>query len=59
MANSVKVSPVNLNRELIKRYDYLFPLTKRTFLERALTLALNSPDFFNTVYFNPIFREVK
>lgn len=45
MANSIKVSPINLNRDLIKRYDYLFPLTKRTFLERALTLALSSPDF--------------
>lgn len=58
MPNSPKLSPVNLNRELIKRFEYVYPMTKRTFIERSLTLALQDKTFFEKVFFNPLFTEV-
>lgn len=57
--NSKDKKPVNLDKELVDRFDYLFPAIKSIFLNRALELALQDKKFFEDVFFNPIFMEVK
>ena len=57
--NSSKKKPVNLDKELVDRFDYLYPMIKATFCERALKLALQDKKYFEEVFFNPMFLEVK
>lgn len=56
-ANSKK--PVNLDRETLERFEYLYPEIKQIFLNRCLKLALSDKEFFESVFFNKLFLEVK
>ena len=51
--------PVNLDKETVDRFNYLYPNVCSIFLNRALKLALQDKDYFQNVFFNPIFMEVK
>ena len=57
--NAKSKKPVNLNKELVDRFDYLYPDIKSIFLNRALELALQDKKYFEDVFFNPIFVEVR
>lgn len=59
MPNSKNKKHVNLSADLVQRFDYVFPNVKALFIERALTLALQDKKYFEDVFFNPIFIEVK
>lgn len=51
--------PVNLDRESLERFEYLYPEVKQIFLNRCLKLALQNKKFFEDVFFNDLFLEVK
>ena len=57
--NAKSKKPVNLNKELVDRFDYLYTDIKYIFLNRALELALQDKKYFEDVFFNPIFVEVR
>lgn len=59
MANSKNKRPINCNRELVEKFDYLYPNIKEIFVNRALTLALQDKKYFEDVFFNKLFIEVK
>lgn len=59
MPNSVKKQHINVDRELTDRFDYVYPRLKHIFVARALELALQDKKFFEDVFFNNLFIEVK
>lgn len=59
MPNSVKKQHINVDRELTDRFDYVYPRLKHIFVARALELALQDKKFFEDVFFNNLFVEVK
>lgn len=59
MPNSVKKQHINVDRELTDKFDYVYPRLKHIFVARALELALQDKKFFEDVFFNPLFVEVK
>ena len=59
MPTSPNKKHVLLNRDLVDRFDYIYPDIKQLFLTRALTLALQDKKYFEEVFFNPLFIEVK
>ena len=50
---------VTVNKDVVDRFEYLYPKLTGIFLTRALTLALQDKKYFEDVFFNPIFMEVK
>ena len=59
MPNSVKKQHINVDRALTDKFDYVYPRLKHIFVARALELALQDKKFFEDVFFNPLFVEVK
>lgn len=59
MANSKNKKSINVKKETVERFEYLYPRIKEIFVERALVLALQDKKYFEEVFFNPIFIEVK
>ena len=59
MPNSKTKKHVNIDSEVLERFEYLYPGIKHIFLERALKLALQDKKYFEDVFFNPIFIEEK
>lgn len=59
MPNSKNKKPIFCNRETVERFEYLYPNIKEIFINRALILALQDKKYFEDVFFNPIFIEVK
>lgn len=59
MPNSTSKKPVNISKEIIDKFDYVYPKLKQVFIERAITLALQDKKYFEEVFFNPLFVEVK
>lgn len=57
--NSITKKPTNLDKDLCEKFEQFYPRLRGLFLERALTLAIQNKDFFDEVFFNPIFIEVK
>lgn len=57
--NSPIKKPTNLDKDLCDRFETFYPRLRGLFLERCLTLAIQNKDFFDEVFFNPIFIEVK
>lgn len=51
--------PVNLDRDSLEKFEYLYPEVKQIFLNRCLKLALQNKKFFEEVFFNQLFIEVK
>lgn len=59
MPSSEKKKHINVDKELFDRFDYVYPRLKHIFVERALILALQDKTFFEEVFFNKLFLEVK
>lgn len=51
--------PVNLDKESVERFEYMYPEVKQIFLNRCLKLALQDKKFFEDVFFNKLFLEVR
>ena len=59
MPNSKKKQHINVDKELTDRFDYFYPRLKHIFVQRALELALQDKNYFESVFFNSLFLEVK
>lgn len=59
MPNSVNKKHINVSKELVDKFDYVYPKLKHVFVERAIKLALQDKNYFEEVFFNPLFVEVK
>lgn len=59
MPNSKKKKSVNVDRETFERFDYIYPEIGSIFINRALKLALQDKKFFEEVFFNKLFIEVR
>lgn len=59
MANSRKKRPVNVDKEVFEKFDYLYPDLVSLFINRSLKLALQDKKYFEEVFFNKLFIGVK
>lgn len=57
--NSRNKKPINCDREIVDKFDEFYPRLKELFIKRSLILALQDKKYFEEVFFNPIFIEVK
>lgn len=55
MPNSKIKRPVNVEKNLVERFEFLYPKLKEIFLNRCITLAIEDSEFFNFVFFNKKF----
>lgn len=59
MPQSKNKKYINIDKATLDRFDYVYPRLKHIFGERAFILALQDKKFFEEVFFNPLFIEVK
>lgn len=59
MPTSKNKKPVFVDRKLCERFSYLYPDLLAKFCERAILLSIQDKTYFEKVFFNPIFMEVK
>ena len=59
MANSKNKRSVNIDKNTYERFEYLYPDIVQIFINRALNLALQDKKYFEEVFFNKLFIEVK
>lgn len=59
MPNSKTKKHINVDSELVERFDYLYPRLKHIFVARSIELALQDKKYFEDVFFNKLFIEVK
>ncbi len=59
MPNSKLKKPINIDKATFDRFDYLYPDICSIFINRALKLALQDKKYFEDVFFNKLFIEVK
>lgn len=59
MPTSKKKRPVNVDKDAFDKFEYLYPEVAVIFINRALKLALQDKKFFENVFFNKFFIEVK
>lgn len=59
MSNSRSKRPVNVNKELYEKFEYLYPDLCSIFINRSLALALQDKKYFEEVFFNKLFIGVK
>ena len=57
--NSKNKKPINCDKELVEKFEMIYPRLKELFIQRSLTLALQDKKYFEEVFFNPMFVEVK
>lgn len=57
--NSKNKRPINVDKDAYEQFEKQYPSLKELFLTRCLILASQKPDFFQTVFFDPMFMEVK
>ena len=57
--NSKSKRPVNVDKKAFECFNEQYPSLKELFLTRCLLLAVQKPEFFQQVFFDPMFREVK
>lgn len=57
--NSRNKKPINCDKEIVDKFDDYYPRLKELFVKRSLILALQDKAYFEEVFFNPIFMEVK
>ncbi len=51
--------PINVDKDAFEKFEKQYPSLKELFLTRCLILASQRPDFFQQVFFDPMFLEVK
>ena len=59
MPNSKNKRSVNIDKNTYERFEYLYPDIVHIFINRALMLALQDKKYFEDVFFNKMFIEVK
>lgn len=59
MPNSSKKKSINIDKDIFEKFDYLYPEIASIFINRSLKLALQDKKFFEEVFFNKLFIEVK
>ena len=59
MPSSKSKKTINIDKEAFDRFDYLYPEICSIFINRALRLALQDKKYFEEVFFNKLFIEVK
>ena len=59
MPNSSKKKSINIDKETYERFEYLYPEITCIFLNRCLKLALQDKKYFEEVFFNKLFIEVR
>lgn len=59
MPNSRLKKSINIDKEIYDRFEYLYPEICSIFLNRSLKLALQDKKYFEDVFFNKLFIEVK
>lgn len=59
MANSKTKKSINVDKETVEKFEYIYPKLKEIFVNRALKLALQDKKYFEEVFFNKLFIEVK
>ena len=59
MPNSKNKKSVNIDKSTYERFEYLYPDIVHIFINRALSLALQDKKYFEDVFFNKMFIEVK
>lgn len=59
LVNSKNKRPVNCYKDCVDEFEHYYPHLKELFLSRCLKLAVVSKDFFEQVFFNELFTEIK
>ena len=59
MPSSKSKKSINIDKATFDRFDYLYPEVCSIFINRALKLALQDKKYFEDVFFNKLFIEVK
>lgn len=59
MPNSKTKKAINVDKDTFDKFDYLYPEITSIFINRALKLALQDKKYFEEVFFNKLFIEVK
>ena len=59
MPSSKLKKSINIDKATYERFDYLYPEICSIFINRALKLALQDKKYFEEVFFNKLFIEVK
>ncbi len=57
--NGKNKRPVNVEKEVCEQFEKQYPCLKELFLTRCLKLAIQNADFFQQVFFDPMFIEIK
>ena len=57
--NSKNKKPINCERTVVDKFEEVYPRLKELFVQRSLILALQDKKYFEDVFFNPMFVEVK
>lgn len=57
--NAKNKRPINVDKNAYECFNEQYPNLKELFLTRCLLLAVQKPEFFQQVLFDPMFREVK
>ena len=59
MPSSKSKKSINIDKSTYERFDYLYPKICSIFINRSLKLALQDKKYFEDVFFNKLFIEVK
>ena len=59
MPSSKSKKSINIDKATFERFDYLYPEICSIFINRSLKLALQDKKYFEDVFFNKLFIEVK
>lgn len=57
--NGKNKRPVNVDKNAVEVFNNDYPHLKELFLTRCLLMAVQKPEFFQQVFFDPMFKEVK
>lgn len=58
MANSKKKKPINLDRQLLERFEYLYPTLIQELLNKYIELCVQDRKYLEIVLFNDRFLKV-
>lgn len=57
--NSKRKRPINVDKDAYEQFEKQYPNLKELFLTRCLIMASKKHDFFQQVFFDSMFIEVK
>ena len=59
MSSTNTKKSINIDKATYDRFEYIYPEICSIFINRALKLALQDKKYFEDVFFNKLFIEVK